>query len=152
MLRGLPLSLSETGEAMTDRTGGRISAVASVDTPVSFAFRVVHGADSARRSEERRAVTKSLSLSGLVFEIPTVDVDGLHISFTEESFGRNYLEIVLDPGRKLPPIDVLGQVEWYESRTTPRGDIFIVGVIFVDIQADAIALLKSLIRRITSIR
>jgi hypothetical protein len=142
----------EAGEAMTDLTGGRISAVASVDTPVSFSFRVVHGADSSRKSEERRAVTKSLSLAGLVFEVPTVDVDGLHISFTEESFGRNFLEMVLEPGRKMPPIELLAQVDWYESRVTPRGHVFIVGVSFVDIQADAVALLRSLIRRIASVR
>jgi hypothetical protein len=148
----MQLLLPEVGQAMTDTKSGRVSSIASADTPVAFRFRVVHGTDQSRKSTEHKAFTRSLSLSGLIFEITTVDVDGLHISFTEASFGRNYLEIILDPGGKLPPIELLGQVEWYESRFTPRGDIFIVGVTFVDTQADAVALLRSLIRHVSPMR
>jgi hypothetical protein len=137
---------------MSDIKSGRSTAVTSVSLPVPFRFRVVHGMESSRKSTEQRAVTRQLSLSGLIFEIPVVEVDGMHISFTEASFGRNFMEITLDLGKKTDPIEILGQVEWYESRYTPRGDIFIVGVSFVDIPADAIALLRGFIRRVASAR
>ncbi len=131
---------------MNERTSSRGAAATTIDTHTPFRFRIVHGADPTRKSEEHKAVTRTLSLGGLIFETPVVERDGLHISFTEASFGRNFLEINLDLGRKLPPIQVVGQVEWYESRPGLRENVFIVGVSFVEMQADAVALLRQYIR------
>jgi hypothetical protein len=136
---------------MTDKSSGRITAATTIDTQTPFRFRIVHGADPTRKSEEYKAVTRTLSLGGLIFETPVVERDGLHISFTEASFGRNFLEIFLDLGRKLPSIQVIGQVEWYESRPAIRENVFVVGVTFVEIQPDAVALLRQHLRIATGL-
>ena len=130
---------------MTEKTSGHFTGTTNAQTP--FTFRIVHGADPTRKSEEHKAFTRTLSLGGLIFETPVVELDGLHLSFTEASFGRNFLEIHLDLGRKLESIQLSGQVEWYESRPGVRGNVFIVGVSFVEIQPDALALLRQYIRR-----
>jgi hypothetical protein len=136
---------------MTDKTIGRIHTRVTVETQVPFRFRIVHGEDPSRKSAEQKAVTKSLGLAGLVFEASAVELDGFHISFTEASFGRNFMEIDLDLGRKFPGVSVIGQVEWYENRPGPRGAIFIIGVSFVDLQADAAAILRQFIGTVQSL-
>ncbi|MBI5569723.1 MAG: hypothetical protein HY914_07245 [Desulfomonile tiedjei] len=125
---------------------GHIRAATVVEAAVPFRFKVVHGVDPSRKSSEQKAMTKSVSMTGLVFEIGGVEVDGMHISFTEESFGRNFLEIHLEVGRKFEAIRVMGQVEWYEARLSRMAHVFVVGVIFVDIQPDAIVILREYLR------
>lgn len=129
---------------MTGKSSGHFTGTTNAQTP--FKFRIVHGADPTRKSEEHKAFTRTLSLAGLIFETPVVELDGLHLSFTEASFGRNFMEINLDLGRKLEPIQVIGQVEWYESRPGIRENMFIVGVTFLEIQPDAMALLRQYIK------
>lgn len=129
---------------------GRIRAATIVEAAVPFKFRVVHGTDPSRKSSEQKAVTKSLSMTALVFEIAGVEVDGMHISFTEETFGRNFLEIRLDLGKKWPAVTLLGQVEWYEARHSRLAHVFAVGVSFVDIQPDATVVLRDYLRALQS--
>lgn len=104
---------------MTDQT--RPPANVTADIQVSFSFRVVHGDDPSRRSEPAKTVTRSLSLMGLVFESPSMEVGGFHLSFTPMSFAQNLLEITLDLGKKFKPIEVLGQVDWYKSVRLSKG-------------------------------
>lgn len=137
---------------MTDRRSASYSSAMIVEAQVPFRFKVVHGTDPSRKSPEQKTATRSLSLNGLVFEIPWVEVGGLHISFTEASFGRNCLEISLELGRKWRTLELVGQVEWYEARPTRWGHVFIVGVSFVDVQPDALVLLKEFLRTLQSLQ
>jgi hypothetical protein len=73
---------------------------------------------------------------------------GYHLSFTESTYGRNSLEITLDLGKQLGEIEVLGQVEHYERRSTTTGHSFIVGVSFIDVQADELAALREFLNHI----
>jgi hypothetical protein len=116
------------------------------DLQVPFKYTVIHGADPGRKSAQQRAVTKSLNLQGLIFESPTVEIAGFHISFTETTYGRNSLEISMDLGRRYGAIEAIGQVEWYERRSTVFGTTFIIGVTFIDVQADAMALLREFLQ------
>jgi hypothetical protein len=129
---------------MTDQT--RPPANVTADIQVSFSFRVVHGDDPSRRSEPHKTVTRSLSLMSLVFESPSMEVGGFHLSFTPMSFAQNLLEITLDLGKKFKPIEVLGQVDWYEKRSTIQGHTFLVGVNFVDLQPDALVILRQFLQ------
>lgn len=88
-----------------------------------------------------------MNLMVLSFETPRIEVEDFHLSFTEASYGRNSLEIVLDLGKRLGEVDLLGQVEWYESRQTPAGQYFIVGVGFIDVQADVMAAMREFLRQ-----
>lgn len=119
-----------------------IPTLMTAEIQVPFRYRIVHGHDPSRKSTEQKAVTRSLNLAGLVFESKDVVKDGFHLSFTESSFGRNSLEISLDLGKKFRVIEVMGEVECYELRTSAAGETFIVGITFVDIEADDLALLR----------
>jgi hypothetical protein len=129
---------------MTDQT--RPPANVTADIRVQFSLRVVHGDDPSRRSEPHKAVTRSLSLVGLVFESPSMEVEGFHLSFAPTSFAQNLLEITLDLGKKFQPIEALGQVDWYEKRSTIQGHSFLVGVNFVDLQPDALVILRQFLQ------
>jgi hypothetical protein len=127
---------------MPDTPKRRTPTQFASDIRVPFTYTVVHGRDPSRKSKSQRAQTRSMNLMGLSFDTPVIEVDELHLSFTEGSFGRNSLEIVLDLGKKIGEVEVLGQVEWYESRSTPAGHYFIIGVGFMDVQADVVAALR----------
>lgn len=131
---------------MSDKPRRRIAAHMTADVHVPFRYRIVHGRDPSRKSSEQTARTKSLNLVGLSFETPHIEVEDFHLSFTEASYGRNSLEIVLDLGKRLGEVDLLGQVEWYESRQTQAGQYFIVGVGFIDVQADVMAAMREFLK------
>lgn len=137
---------------MADKTVGRYAGAMQADVKLPFTFVVVHGSDPTRRSVEQKAYTRTLQLQGMVFEVSDIEVDGFHISFTESSFGRNYLEIVLDVGKRWPSVPLTGQVEWYERRATPQGYIFMIGISFVDIQADAQAVLREYLKSVYGLK
>jgi hypothetical protein len=116
---------------------------AAADVQVPFKFRIIHGQDPSRKSGEQKAVTRALTLGGLVFESKEMVRDGLHLSFTESSFGRNTMEITLDLGKKFRAIEILGEVDCYELRSSSAaGETFLVGISFTDIQADDLAVLR----------
>jgi hypothetical protein len=132
---------------MADKTRQHPAALAT-DIHVPFTYRIVHGRDMSRKSTVQHAKTRSMNLMGLTFDTPIIDPDSFHLSFTEGSYGRNSLEIILDLGKKIGYVEVLGQVEWYESRSSPQGHYFIVGVGFIDVQADAMASMREFLRHV----
>lgn len=121
---------------VTPSRGVRQTAI-TAEVKIPFSFRVIHGDTPSKRSNEHRSTTRSLNITGLVFESATIVVDGFHLSFTESSFGRNSLEIKLDLGTNFGLIEALGQVEYYEKRVTGGREVFLVGVEFIDMPADA---------------
>lgn len=126
----------------------RMRALIGQEIQVPFRFSVIDGEDPSRRSQELTAKTRQLSLNGLVFDATQMDVgDGFHLSFADSGRGRNFLEIVIHLGRQFSDIEVLGQVEWYEKRTTARDQSFIVRVDFVDVSADALAMLREFLHQ-----
>jgi hypothetical protein len=129
---------------MTDQIRPPANVTADIQLP--FSFTVMLGEDPSRRSQPQKAVTRSLSLMGLVFQWPSMEAGGFHLSFTPGSFSQNLLEVTLDLGKKFPPIEVLGQVDWYEKRSTARGHSFLIGVSFIDLQPDALVVLRQFLQ------
>ncbi len=132
---------------MSDKVSPHASATMTAEVHVPFRYKIVHGADPSLKSAEQRGTTRSLNLVGLTFDTSSMDQDGFHLSFTETTFGRNSLEITLDLGKKLGEIEVLGQVDHYERRSTTEGHSFIVGVGFIDVQADELAILREFLHQ-----
>jgi hypothetical protein len=132
---------------MADGSKYHMGAVAAAEIQVPFIFRIIHGTDPERRSNTFKTKTRSLHLMGLVFESAEMEHEGFHLSFTDTTYGRNSLEIVLDLGKKFQKVEVMGQVEWYERRSTTAGYCFIVGVGFTDVPADALQTLREYIQQ-----
>ena len=126
---------------MSEKISTRLPATMA-EIQIHFKFTVIHGADPGRRSSEQKAVTKSINLMGLIFETPHMEVDGFHLSFTESTYGRNSLEISLDLGKKYGTLELVAQVDWYERRPTALGYAFSVGVSFMDMPTDIMAILR----------
>lgn len=127
------------------------SSITGTDIQIPFKYIIIHGSDMSRRSSEQRAVTKSINLLGLVFEAPEVETEGLHISFTESTYGRNSLEMVLDLGKRFGDIEIVGQVDWYERRPTAIGYSFSVGVSFMDMPAATRTILRDFLQQTKSL-
>jgi len=121
--------------------------VLTAEVQVPFKYTIIHGGTPSRRSAEQKARTRSLNLTGLVFETVEMEQDGLHLSFTDSTYGRNSLEITLDLGKKFRTVELLAQVEWYERRATAMGYAFIVGVGFIDVAADALSVLRDYLQQ-----
>ena len=119
----------------------------TAEVQVPFTFSVISGADSSIRSSRQKAFTRSLNLVGFVFDTQAMEYDGLHISFTEGSYARNMLEISLDLGKGFADLELLGQVEWYERRSTAVGDTYIAGVSFIDMTADVMGVMREFLQR-----
>jgi hypothetical protein len=132
---------------MVDRADSPIHATIAAEVQVPFKYTVLHGEDTSRRSPQYKAVTRSLNLTGLIFETQKMEADGFHLSFTGGTFGRNFLEIALDLGKRFRTVEVLGQVEWYERRSTIIGHAFLVGVSFMDVQVEALAALRDFLQQ-----
>jgi hypothetical protein len=93
--------------------------------------------------------TRSLHLSSLILRRKD-EADGFRV-FTGGTFGRNFLEIALDLGKRSNPVEVLGQVEWYERRATVIGHAFSVGVSFVDVAVEALSALRNYLQQTQSL-
>lgn len=132
---------------MSDRSSQNVTAAMTAEVQVPFTYTIVHGGDPSRKSAPQKARTRSLNLVGLVFETNVMTAHGFHLSFTESYFGRNSLEITLDLGKKIGQVELFGQVEWYERRSTAAGHCFIVGVSFVDVPADAQSILRDFLKQ-----
>jgi hypothetical protein len=131
---------------MTDQIPRKKPAIMTADINVPFKYVVIHGLDPSKKSKEQKASTKALNMVGLIFSVDSMEKDGFHLSFTENSYSRNILEISLDLGAKSKNLELLGQVDWYERRITSEGDNFMVGVSFLDPPADALEVLKDFLR------
>lgn len=132
---------------MSDRTKSSPPAVLIAEVQVPFKYTIIHGGAPSRRSSEQKARTRSLNLMGLVFEIAEMEQEGLHLSFTDSTYGRNSLEITMDLGKKFGAVELVGQVEWYERRSTAMGYAFIVGVGFIDVPADVLSVLRDFLQQ-----
>jgi hypothetical protein len=143
-------NISRTDWSMTDKPEQRTFVGVTTDAKIPFTFVIVHGINSSVRSSQHKATTRSLNLTGLTFDTESIEYDGLHLSFTESAYGRNSLEINLDLGKKIGEINVFGQVEWYERRTTVTGHMFVVGVSFIDVQADETSALREFVQQVPS--
>lgn len=132
---------------MSNQAKTRPPAVLTAEIQVPFKYTIIHGGTPSRRSSEQKARTRSLNLMGLVFESPEMEKDGLHLSFTDSTYGRNSLEIMLDLGKKFRTIELVGQVEWYERRSTAMGHAFIIGVGFIDVAADVLSVLRDYLQQ-----
>lgn len=111
---------------------------------VPFKFTIVHADDPDLTSGPHKAMTRDLTTSGLIFHARSMVMGGLHLSFTEASFSRNLMEISLELARRAKPIELLGQVEWYERRA---GEDFIVGVSFLDLSGETFEILREFVYR-----
>lgn len=132
---------------MAESSKYHLAAVAAAEIQVPFTLTIIHGTDPSRRSNPIKTKTRSLNLMGLVFESPAMEHEGFHLSFTDTTYGRNSLEVVLDLGKKFQRVEIMGQVEWYERRSTAAGHCFIVGVGFIDVPADALQTLREYIQQ-----
>jgi hypothetical protein len=131
---------------MTDGAKIQVSAVMTADVQIPFVYTIIHGTDPSRRSPRQSARTRSINLMGLVFETQEMEKEAFHLSFTDSTYGRNSLEIALDLGKRFHKVELLGQVEWYERRSTATGHSFIVGVSFLDVPPDALTVLRDFLQ------
>ncbi len=122
----------------------------TAEVHIPFEYKIVDGTDPSRCSSTQKAFTKSINLSGMVFRTSQMLVDSLHLSFADGAYGRNMLEVVISLGGKFEKVQFLAQVEWYEKQTTATEDTFIVGLGFVDVQADAAATLRDFLKTVST--
>jgi hypothetical protein len=132
---------------MAEKADNLMYSPVAAEVQVPFKYTVIHGEDPSRRSPQYKAVTRSLNLNGLIFETQKIESDGFHLSFTSGTFARNFLEIALDLGKRFSNVEVLGQVEFYERRSTIVGHAFLVGVNFVDVSAEALGALRDFLQQ-----
>lgn len=96
---------------------------------------VISGKDHMKVSEDTSGILESISLSGLVFQTPSVHVKDLHLSYDETPHIRNKLAMEIHlPGRR--KLRAIGEVSWYEKSFVAKDPVFYVGVSFTEIHPE----------------
>lgn len=92
-------------------------------------YLVISGKDEMKISRSLDAKVEDLSLSGLVFQTPSMRVDDLHLSYDESPVLRNKLTMEIDlPNQR--KVTAIGEVSWYERSFVSKDAFYHVGVAF----------------------
>ncbi len=100
-------------------------------------FRIISGQSEDKISNQATASVYNISKNGLCIEVTSTKVDGLHISFVDNTFLRNKLEMEVNLPAGSKVVKGTGMVEWYEKIFASQEEHrFSVGVSFVKISDD----------------
>jgi hypothetical protein len=103
--------------------------------PIPIRINAISGEKLETISRQKSVFLENIGIEGLAFEIDSMEIDGIHLSF-DRDFSRNLLYMEIDLPRPGRLIKVYGRVEWYE-RTLGRGEKeFTVGASYSDISED----------------
>ncbi|NOY54081.1 MAG: PilZ domain-containing protein [Deltaproteobacteria bacterium] len=93
-------------------------------------YRVIDGTDPDHISSTKRSCVINVGGGGVLLKANALVVDGLHISYDDNSNVQNWiaLEIELLPGR--PSVKALGQVVWYQRATNDEEYRYDIGIEF----------------------
>jgi hypothetical protein len=98
-------------------------------------YLVISGKDEMKISRSLEAKVEDLSLSGLVFQTPTMKVDDLHLSYDESPVLRNKITMEIDlPNHR--KVTAMGEVSWYERSFVSKDTFYHVGVVFKEMSPE----------------
>lgn len=104
-------------------------------------YLVISGKDEMKISRSLEAKVEDLSLSGLVFQTPSMRVDDLHLSYDESPILRNKLTMEIDlPNRR--KVTAIGEVSWYERSFVSKEAFYHVGVAFKEMSPEDRSVLR----------
>ena len=94
-------------------------------------YQIVSGKDKVK-SQWANALTRNMSVAGLCARVEDMDVDGLHMVFNENPLNRNTVNVeICLPKQK--PINIIGEVRWFERLTGEGKYNYNVGIKFLKI-------------------
>lgn len=97
-------------------------------------FRILKEGVEVQISEPADGIIRDINLEGLALETPSVEIDGLHISYDEDPARKNRVFLQWElPSGKL--IKAVGETAWYE-RTSIEGSSFLAGLKFREISEE----------------
>ncbi len=98
-------------------------------------YLVISGKDEMKISRSLDAKVEDLSMSGLVFQTPTMRVDDLHLSYDESPILRNKITMEIDlPSKR--KVTAIGEVSWYERSLVSKDPFYHVGVTFKEMSPE----------------
>lgn len=104
-------------------------------------YLVISGKDEMKISRSLDAKVEDLSLSGLVFQTPTMRVDDLHLSYDESPILRNKITMEIDlPNQR--KVTAIGEVSWYERSFVSKDAFYHVGVAFKEMSPEDRSVLR----------
>ncbi len=128
----------QKSEAVAQRPKG-VAGVAA--TNLHMKYLVISGRDEMKISRSLDGRVEDLSMTGLIFQAPSMRVDDLHLSYDESPVLRNKLTMEIDlPGRR--KVTAIGEVSWYERSFAAMDQIYHIGVIFREMSSEDRGVLK----------
>ncbi len=92
------------------------------------------------------AKSRNISMEGICIETRQVEIDGVHILSGSPRSEKNQLQLQIDLSPEEKPIEVLGEVCWYDLSSETEEFMFQVGIVFLNITADAKKTLKNYLK------
>lgn len=89
-----------------------------------------------RRSKPSHGRLYYVHKTGFWIDVPSIEVDGMHISFGSSTLIRNSLEMEIHTAPPLKKIALKGEVEWYELITSGKDYKFHVGISILEISQE----------------
>lgn len=121
--------------------GPNIQTMPRVGMGLNMKYLVISGKDEMKISRSLEAKVEDLSLSGLVFQTPTMRVDDLHLSYDESPVLRNKITMEIDlPNQR--KVTAIGEVSWYERSLVSKDVFYHVGVAFKEMSPEDRSVLR----------
>ncbi len=113
-------------------------------------FHIVREGEGTEVSQLLEGVLRDVSLEGIAMETPCIEIDGLHISYDSVPARKNrvYLQFELPSGKA---VKAVAETTWYE-RMSGAGDLFVVGLRFLEISQESKAALREYLDASSKVR
>ncbi|MCE5264575.1 MAG: PilZ domain-containing protein [Deltaproteobacteria bacterium] len=84
----------------------------------------------------QHAKSRNISKGGICLEMESIEVDGVHL-LSGLPFAREHrLHLMIELVSEGPPLEVTGEVQWYDVDRDQPGCIYRLGVAFMEIRGD----------------
>ncbi len=100
---------------------------------LNVAVEILSARGEATGLPRQHAKSRNISKGGICLEMESIEVDGVHL-LSGLPFAREHrLHLMIGLGPEGPPLEVTGEVQWYDVDRDQPGCIYRLGVAFMEI-------------------
>ena len=93
------------------------------------------------------AATQNISLQGICLEVKQVEINGIPLLLGPPGNRAYLLDMEIDLVAGEPPLKAKGEVRWYDIARDSVEFMYLVGVLFVEIEGDGEEALKAFLKK-----
>ena len=119
-----------------------------LELPLQVTLTIISDEPAAGGPKPIRVKSRNISEQGICIETRKIEIDGVHMLSGSPGAQKNRIDMVIDLYGIEKTIQVTGEVCWYDLSPESENFMFQVGIVFLNIDAEKKALLKSFLNNI----